>query len=65
MLILARKSQEKVRLTYPGLPPIWVTVCNVEQCRRGDWKVRLGFEAVEECEILREELCEPSPAERG
>lgn len=55
MLVLSRKKNERVRQMINGVP-VWVTITEI----RGD-KVRLGFEAPTEVEILRGELIDRDP----
>ena len=50
MLVLRRKKGERVRLRV-GATDVWVTVT---YCHNG--VVRLGFEAIPDVEISREEL---------
>jgi carbon storage regulator CsrA len=49
MLVLTRKSGEAVVVSLPSGPVVRVVVCSVV-----DGKVRLGFQAPPEVEIVRE-----------
>ena len=56
MLVLNRKNQETIVITPPGMEPIIIQIIDI----RGD-KVRMGFEAEIEIEILRGELVKHEP----
>lgn len=51
MLVLGRKVNESVVCTLPDGKEVKVTICSLSTHR-----VKLGFEAPDEIEILREEL---------
>ena len=52
MLVLSRKSGQRIICTLPDGRTMAITVCAV----RGKY-VRLGFEAPQDVNIVREELC--------
>lgn len=53
MLILSRKTGERVRIKLPDGQIIWVTVAEVD---RHASKIRLGFEGARDIEFKREEI---------
>lgn len=53
LLILQRKVRQRVRLLLPNGDEIWVVVAEIK-----NGKVRLGFQAPDNVEIMREELLE-------
>lgn len=53
MLVLDRKREQEVLIRVPGREPIVVKVLNI-----GEKRIRLGFAADADIEILRKELTE-------
>lgn len=55
MLIISRKSGERIRVRF-GDMELWIEVIPNQDFRG---KVRLGFEAPREVEVMRQELITP------
>jgi carbon storage regulator CsrA len=57
MLVLSRKTGEKVKIIVPPNPHS-ETVIMVVVVETSDYRSRIGFDAAEEVKIWREELCD-------
>jgi carbon storage regulator CsrA len=59
MLVITRKTLERIYCHWPTLPPMAITVIQIW----GD-KVRLGFDAPQDISILRDDAIKLDPPQR-
>mgnify|MGYP002635280924 CR=1 FL=1 len=56
MLVLTRKTDEKITIEVPGMPDIEIMIVGTGKTRSGETKVRIGINAPREYQIVRNEL---------